>query len=270
MRTNELEPVSPNLACTGALRPWAVFWGAWLVATLLWDALGADLQVMHWLGNAQGFAWRDHWFMSAVMHTGARQLALLLYLGVLLMVWWPVGVFRSLTRPQRLQAWVGVTLAVLAVNLMKRSSLTSCPWDLKAFGGAASYVSHWAWGLRDGGSGFCFPGGHASSAFAFLALALVWLASPHAPTRQRGLRWSAVCVALGLLLGAVQTVRGAHYLSHTAWTAVVCAVVVWGNQACWTWLQRHLNVPSKGSGTGRPGQNKIQQQVRLVCRHDGA
>lgn len=250
MRRNEPNPnpSPPSLARMAPAGLWTVFWCGWLLATLLWDALGADLQVMHGLGNAQGFAMRDHWFLSEVMHTGARQLALLLYLGVLLMVWWPVGVFRSLSRPQRLQAWWGVTLAVLAVNLMKRSSLTSCPWDLQDFGGAAAYVSHWAWGVRDGGSGFCFPGGHASSAFAFLALPLPWLTSHDARTRQRALGWSLALVALGVVLGGTQTLRGAHYPSHTAWTALVCVATVWGNHAFWAWRQRRRSLRAGSTG----------------------
>jgi membrane-associated PAP2 superfamily phosphatase len=34
---------------------------------------------------------------------------------------------------------------------------------------------------------------------------------------------------LGLVLGAIQTLRGAHYPSHTAWTALICAAVAWVN-----------------------------------------
>jgi hypothetical protein len=60
-------------------------WGVLLCLTLAWDASGADLRVMAWLGSPQGFALRDHWWLSAVLHDGARQVALLLYLGVLLM-----------------------------------------------------------------------------------------------------------------------------------------------------------------------------------------
>ena len=36
-------------------------WGACLCLTLAWDASGADLRVMAWLGSPQGFALRDHW-----------------------------------------------------------------------------------------------------------------------------------------------------------------------------------------------------------------
>jgi membrane-associated PAP2 superfamily phosphatase len=94
----------------------------------------------------------------------------------------------------------------------------------------AAYVPHWRIGVVDGGPGHCFPSGHAVAAFAFLpgyfllreqrpGWAHAWLA--------------AVCVA-GAAFGAAQVVRGAHYPSHTLWSAwlcwVVCVVVAHGHR----------------------------------------
>lgn len=235
-----MTPALPTPHTLRAPLHWSAWlWGSWLVATLLWDSLGADLWVMHWLGNAQGFALRDHWGLSKVLHTGARQAGLALYLLVWVMVLRPQGMFKELGRTQRLQAAVGVTVAVLAVNLIKRASLTSCPWALQDFGGAAQYVSHWRWGVADGGAGQCFPGGHASSALAFLALTPPWLTAPEVRARRRGLRLTGWIVGTGLMLGGVQTLRGAHYPSHTAWTALVCAAAAWGTHGLWTLSQRH-------------------------------
>jgi membrane-associated PAP2 superfamily phosphatase len=38
-------------------------------------------------------------------------------------------------------------------------------------------------------------------------------------------RWLIAALAAGLLLGLVQQLRGAHYLSHTLWTAWICWAV---------------------------------------------
>lgn len=65
-------------------------------------------------------------------------------------------------------------------------------------------------------------------------LALVW----HTMSPRRARRWAFAIGMLGLLLGVVQTVRGAHYPSHTAWTALVCAGVAWLNH---TLFQRWPN-----------------------------
>jgi len=174
-------------------------WGMLLVLTLAWDAGGFDLGAMTWLGGPEGFAWRDHWWLSNVMHTGAKQLAVLFYLGVLAMTLWPVGIWRQLTRSQRLEIAMGITLSLVVVTAIKRISLTSCPWDLQAFGGVASYVSHWSWGKADGGGGSCFPGGHASSAFAFIALSLPWLTSKDADQQRLGQAMTGVIVLTGLV-----------------------------------------------------------------------
>ena len=77
-------------------------------------------------------------------------------------------------------------------------SATSCPWDLAQFGGVARHVSHWALGVLDGGSGRCFPAGHASAGFAFLG---GYFALRHkAPTAARW--WLAGAFAGGFVLGA--------------------------------------------------------------------
>jgi hypothetical protein len=104
------------------------------------------------------------------------------------MVWRPLGGFGGISRLQRLEIACGITLSLLLVSAIKHYSQTSCPWDLQAFGGTAHYVSHWAWGLQDGGSGRCFPGGHASAALAYLALPLPWLLSPVSAQHKLGQR----------------------------------------------------------------------------------
>lgn len=217
-------------------------WGVLLVLTLAWDASGADLSAMTWLGGPEGFVWRDHWWLSSVMHTGAKQFAVLIYLGVLAMTLWPRGIWRQLPRSQRLEIAMGITLSLMVVTAIKRISLTSCPWELQDFGGVASYVSHWSWGQADGGSGSCFPGGHASSAFAFLALSLPWLTSLNQDQQRLGRAMTGVIVLTGLVLGLAQTLRGAHYPSHTAWTALFCAATAWANHALFAWWRTRREI----------------------------
>lgn len=218
----------------------AVFYTlACLLCLLAWDFSGLDRQVMHWVGHAQGFAWRESALLEQIFHTGARRLAAVIYLGVLAMVYWPRGIFRNLARWQRLEIAVGIALALVAISGLKSLSLTSCPWDLQDFGGPAMYVSHWQWGVPDGGSGRCFPGGHASSAMAFLALSLPWLSAASPAQRRIGKVLLLTVLFLGLLLGMVQTLRGAHYPSHTFWTGFICWLVVWANHSAFgQWAQR--------------------------------
>lgn len=187
-----------------------------LLALLAWDASALDLALMQTVGTSTGFAWRDVWWTSQLLHDGGRLLGWLALAGLVVNIWRPW--WAGPTRRERV-TWVLITLAcLLLVPALKRISTTSCPWDLQAFGGVAAYVSHWQFGVKDGGPGHCFPSGHAVAAFAFIS---GWFAlRPHAPRAARG--WLAGVLTLGLLFGWAQMVRGAHYASHTMWSAWIC------------------------------------------------
>ena len=164
---------APVLSPVGALRlpdlrrGWLVAL-AGLAALLLWDAAGWDLAVVRLFADAHGFALRDHWLTSGLLHQGGRWvatgLAVVLLINALRPLW------PGLTRRERWGAVALTAVSLVLIPLMKQGSSTSCPWDLAEFGGVAHYVSHWRFGVGDGGPGHCFPSGHASSAFAFFSL----------------------------------------------------------------------------------------------------
>ncbi|MFG6464333.1 phosphatase PAP2 family protein [Roseateles sp. DXS20W] len=198
---------------------WAVLAG--LAVLVAWDASGADLWVMRHVGGAAGFALRDSWFTASLIHQGGRLLSWAVMAFIVLANLLPGRLLPQLSRRERVQ-WAAITVAcLLVVSLIKRVSLTSCPWDLAEFGGAAHYVSHWAFGLRDGGGGHCFPSGHASAAFAFLSGG--WVLARAYPRAARA--WLVGVVSLGVVYGVGQMLRGAHYPSHTMWTAWICWAV---------------------------------------------
>jgi membrane-associated PAP2 superfamily phosphatase len=190
-----------------------------LAALLLWELSGWDLALSRWYGSASGFAWRDAWLTSTMLHQGGRALA---WAMLALLV---TDAVRPLIQgPTRSARWhgIGLTLAcLLIVPAIKRATHSSCPWDLAEFGGVAAYVPHWVLDVADGGPGHCFPSGHAVAAFGFFSgyfvlrdtrpqLARAWLA--------------AVCI-VGIVFGWAQLTRGAHYLSHTLWSAWLCWLI---------------------------------------------
>jgi membrane-associated PAP2 superfamily phosphatase len=198
---------------------------AWLLAALalllLWDATGLDLMAVRAFGDASGFAWRNHWLTRGVMHEGGRAIGYLMLLVLAFNVWRPLPFASRLSRRERV-VWLGsLLLCVALIPLLKAVSLTSCPWSLEEFGGTARYVSHWRWGVTDGGSGGCFPSGHASTAFCLLS---GWFALRGQHPRAARVWLFCACTA-GLVLGIAQTMRGAHYPSHTLWTAWICFAV---------------------------------------------
>lgn len=183
---------------------------------LAWDLSGADWALIRHYGNAAGFAWRDHWFTSGVLHRGGRWLAGACLLLLAWDAWRPLAAGPS--RRQRAY-WLAVVAATLiAVPLLKRISGTSCPWDLAAFGGQAAYVPHWLAGVSDGGPGHCFPAGHPVAAFAFFGGYFLWR-----PWRPRLARAALLLTLLaGAAFGWAQMARGAHFASHALWSAWLC------------------------------------------------
>jgi membrane-associated PAP2 superfamily phosphatase len=187
-----------------------------LALLLVWDVSGLDLAMTRLVAGPDGFPWRDPWITRVLLHEGGRIFAWLVFALLLLNVWRPL--ITGLSKADRVR-WLLVTLlCVLAVPALKRISATSCPWDLAEFGGVALHVSHWRFGVGDGGPGHCFPSGHAVSAFGFFA---GWFAlRGHRP--KVATYWLVAVMALGLLFGATQFLRGAHYVSHSLWTGWLC------------------------------------------------
>ncbi|MBC7444546.1 MAG: phosphatase PAP2 family protein [Polaromonas sp.] len=213
---------------------------------LLWDFSSLDLAMAHWFGSASGFARESHWLWRTWLHDDLRLWPWALELYLLAGVFLPLGHLKRLPRARRAQLAVSTLAALLVVSAIKRYSHTSCPWDLQAFGGAAAYVSHWAWGLRDGGGGGCFPAGHASAGFAFVGGFFAFRRALPAPAW----RWLAGSLLAGLVLGLAQQVRGAHYMSHTLWTAWLCWTVAGGVDGAVSWLTARSRSPAPAPAPG--------------------
>ncbi|CAN5878771.1 phosphatase PAP2 family protein [soil metagenome] len=192
---------------------------ALLAVVLAWDASGLDLWAARLFGGPGGFPLKNHWLLEGVMHTGGRWLSWLLALWIVVGIWRPTGCLRRIDLAERFQLAASVAVAVLLISGIKRFSNTSCPAELEIFGRSARYVSHWAWfGPGDGGTGHCFPAGHASAAFAFVGGFFAFARQSPAIAHL----WLALAVASGIALGAAQQMRGAHFMSHTLWTAWLC------------------------------------------------
>ncbi|MEY4412869.1 MAG: hypothetical protein RIQ53_162 [Pseudomonadota bacterium] len=212
----------------------------WTLLSLLaigaWELSRLDLRVSALFATAQGFALRDQWWLSVVLHDGVRQVSLAMLVAALPLalraarplavpVAVDVGLWAALRAlPRRLRlGWWGVTLALaLLIPGLKRLSHTSCPWDLQAWGGRLAWVPHWQLGLRDGGPGHCFPSGHAVSAAAWFTLYFLLRGLHPAATGRRMLIGVLLAVAVS---GLVQVLRGAHFVSHVLWSAWLCWAV---------------------------------------------
>lgn len=221
-----------------------------LILTLLvlaWDVSGLDLSLARWSGGPSGFALKDHWFLVNFLHDGVKKLAWLLLLSLCLAVWWPPGRFGSIDISRRMQIAVTALLAAAAVVWLKSFSAVSCPWDLKEFGGQGYYQSHWANFFHpDGGSGACFPAGHAVNGFAFIGS---YFALRHAAPKAA--RWClAAAIAVGFGLGLAQQLRGAHFMSHTLWSGLLCWYVALAVDAALSYAVRAARQEDDLQGKG--------------------
>jgi membrane-associated PAP2 superfamily phosphatase len=147
---------------------------------------------------------------------------------------------------ERMAMLGSLLVALFVIQYLKMRSLTSCPWSLQEFGGTGRHVSHWLYGIADGASGHCFPAGHPSGALSFLVVPvyLLW----------HDRRWSygilAIVLSAGAIWGTTQLVRGAHFVSHTLWTATICLAIAIVMRTAWgTCMQvRRASLAAKPMG----------------------
>jgi membrane-associated PAP2 superfamily phosphatase len=123
---------------------------------------------------------------------------------------------------QRLRPWrrVLITFVVMAgctaqvVQSLKGASIHACPYDLAMYGGKETWFPLFDSITAAVHKGRCWPGGHASAGFGIIAgyFAL-------REQEPRWARWALITgLVFGIVMGAVQVVRGAHFISHNLWS----------------------------------------------------
>ncbi|MBC7989324.1 MAG: phosphatase PAP2 family protein [Luteimonas sp.] len=197
--------------------PLVVF--AALAGALYWmggDAWWAD-RLYAWEGHR--WAFRSAFVTDQLIHKAGRDASAVAWICVVA-AWIVAGTRPQLAQLRRPLAYLAlsVLVATTLVAWFKTWSNMDCPWDLLRYGGQRPYVEllH----LRPIGltRGACFPAGHASAGYAWMALYFFFLMA-----RPQWRWWGlAAGVGAGLLFGLSQQLRGAHFLSHDLWTAMIC------------------------------------------------
>ncbi len=194
---------------------------AFLLAIAVIAVLSADARVARALffDEATGrWIGANAWWANELMHTGGRWLIRLVALGAIVAA--IVGTARSGYAHWRRPA-VYLALAIILstglVGLLKSMTNVDCPVDLKPFGGDRPYVGLLSDRPDNLPHARCFPAAHASSGYALLALYFLF-AESHRRRARLGLN---VGIGLGLLFGLAQQARGAHFLSHDLWSALI-------------------------------------------------
>lgn len=168
------------------------------------------------------FVYRRHWFFSTVMHDGGRQLVFVIVLAVLVI--FVISFIKPVARGCRYplgMILVSMMLTTGSIAAIKYSSDTHCPYHLREYGGKYQRVDLSERASISQPAGKCWPGGHASAGFSLWAFYFVALAY------RRALAVPAFLLplALGIAFGLAQTIRGAHFISHTAWSGLMVWVI---------------------------------------------
>lgn len=178
-----------------------------------------DFQTKH-------FKWKSTWFAQQLMHVYVKDCIMLFGFSLISLVLADAVVnFYGMTRWLRARLRFTAVAAVLIptiISLLKQQSALHCPWDEVRYGGTAPYFR-----LLDAipssmQAGHCFPAGHASTGLWLAAFCVFWL-----PNRPRvALAVFSSGIGIGLLLGWVQQMRGAHFLSHTLWSMWIASAII--------------------------------------------
>jgi membrane-associated PAP2 superfamily phosphatase len=201
-----------------------------MAAALLAPALGLDFRLADALyaWRSRGWPMDDGMLATSILHEGSR--AFVGAVWVSLSAWlawaWRQPEWRGQRRAMACLL-ASVLVSTLLVSWLKSRTNMDCPWDLSRYGGMRDYVGLFETRPPRMPDGRCFPAGHASGGYAWMALYFYLLAVRPA-WRLRGLTMG---IALGLVLGIAQQLRGAHFLSHDLWTAGLCWAVAVGVHA---------------------------------------
>jgi membrane-associated PAP2 superfamily phosphatase len=208
---------APPLLFSHALWPLLVF----IAVALLLEAGSVDLRLADWIYLKSGASWslRDAWLTRDLIHEGGRTLVGLMTLMLLVLfaatcLWPPLHQYRrGLT-----YLVVSTLAAALVINVLKQLTHIDCPWDLLRYGGSYPYAGIFELVGARTQHGACFPAGHASAGYAWFGL--YYLAREYRPHWR--LPVLGAVLALGLVFGIGQQLRGAHFVSHDWWTLGLC------------------------------------------------
>lgn len=192
---------------------------------------GLDIGLEQFFYDYQHHLWpyKDTWLTQYLLHKGGRNLVALVVIGMFLFL--IATLFNdSLVRYRRNASFLlfSSLTGIALVAMLKASTHIYTPWDLQIFGGLYPNIRLFDSVANNLPVGHAFPSGHASGGFALLSLYFMVRNHRH---RHRSLFLYAA-LALGLIFGLDQQIRGAHMLSHDLFSLAIC----WSSCLIWSAL----------------------------------
>lgn len=209
-------------------QPLSTFWRnhlvipfiALIVLTAYIELTGIDAVLADKIYAWEGGTWtlKRAWVTETLIHQTGKYLSLTMALIVIL------AVIATYITPRLLKYQRELLFLLCAaagssglISILKDITHVSCPWDFTRYGGELPYASVFTQIIHLSGDG-CFPAGHASGGYAWLAFYFLGL------HMQSKWRWVGLGFALGVgaIFGASQQLRGAHFITHDLWTLGIC------------------------------------------------
>ncbi|EUJ11625.1 PAP2 (acid phosphatase) superfamily protein [Methylophilaceae bacterium 11] len=199
--------------------------GVLVLITMRFDAIDIAFADYYFDAQQQIFPWKNTWFAKTLMHGYVKTIlqvaAALVCLAVLsdgVKPWLNAPLLRVRLRFIALSA----VLISSITTLFKQTSVLHCPWDIDRYGGAYQHLSFFDATPLHYLAGHCFPAGHATTGLWLAACCVFWL--PHQP--KVAWRVGLAGLSVGIALGWVQQMRGAHFLSHTLMTVWIACFIL--------------------------------------------
>lgn len=226
-----------------------------LLLAFVYPASGVDawLTAMFYDAHHLTFPLRSDWFLERIMHQGLKDLMVLISLVTLAL--WLLGLrvfisaanylrlslgFKLESHPkanwliiyhrQFLWVFIAMLISTSAISILKHSSEHACPWDLLLYGGSKALIPLFGQLPLGVAAGHCFPGGHASGGFALMAFYFAFRDTVP-KLAKAGL---VVAIFFGSAMGWAQMMRGAHFMSHSLWTAWIVWMILLGVYLLWS------------------------------------
>ena len=202
-------------------------WGLYFILISFIAVTELDKLVANIWYQLEGGQWqlKHYWLTQTWLHDGGHDLAVILFILVLLS--YVISVLtRYLSTYRHVLAYLSMSipLSTLTVSAIKRLTEVDCPWSVIEFGGDRPYQFwlHSLWSPLEGAD-HCFPAGHASSAYMFFGVYFV--SKQLFPQHARNVLYGII--VLGVIFGVAQQLRGAHFISHDLTSAFTCWTVSW-------------------------------------------
>lgn len=212
-----------------------------LLMLLLYPHTHLDTRIADLFYDAQlhRFTLKNDPFLAVWMHVRLKWLMVVIAVASLVLALLGYKL-SSLQEYRKSLLWVfaGMLVSTMAVSIFKHYSVHGCPWDIALYGGTLPLLDLFTAPPAGTEAGHCFPAGHPSGGFALMAFYFAFMHSK--PRFSVLMLW--IGLFMGLLMGLVQMLRGAHFLSHVLWSGWIVWMVLLA--LYWLWP---VSKPASGS-----------------------